>query len=108
MMPALNAAWRFIRKWWWVLVLGACIVGYVLLRIFGPRGQQTDVAVPPKLLEMARDKIEVVHLEGEVEKAKVRTQAEDSHKQIDAIAEKGKTDPKAARKELADYLAANL
>jgi hypothetical protein len=104
-----QAAWRFIRRWWWALALGAGVVGVALWRVFGPRAPDAQpVTVSPKLIERAREQVERVHLEGEVEKARIRTQAEDTNKQLDVIEAKGKTDPKAAREALAAFLASNL
>ncbi len=101
---------RFVRRWWHLIVLGLGITGWVLWRMFKPRapGVVELEPEPPKFLEMARVEVERVHLEAEVEKVKVRTIAEVELKQIDAIEEKGKDDPAAARAELAAFLAANL
>jgi len=104
-----QSAWRFVRRWWWAFALGAGVVGVALWQIFGPRAPGAPpVTVSPKLIERAREQVERVHLEGEVEKARIRTQAEGVHKQLDAIEEKGKADPKAARKDLAAFLSASL
>jgi len=100
---------RFIRKWWWLVILGLAMAGWIIWKVFGPR--MPGAAPPtqlPKFIDLARAEVERVHLEGEVEKAKVRTEATGQVKQIEAIEEKGKTDPATARKELASFLAANL
>jgi len=89
----------------------AAIVGVVLWRIFAPRRPDApvpEVMKPTKFVDLARDKVERVHLEAEVEKVRIRTQAEEANKQLDVIEEKGKADPKAARKDLADFLASGL
>lgn len=99
---------RFFRRWWWAFVLAATAVGWVLWKMFGPRLPDAPDPEPPKFLEKAREQVERVHLEAEVEKAKVRTTADVKVKEIDAIEEKGKDDPAKAREELAEWLAANL
>lgn len=105
---------RFVRKWWWLLLLGIAIVATVLFKVLtGRKGSnvpitEIDIDPPKTLVDKARDKVEKVHLEGEIEKAKVRTVAEEKIKQIEAIEEKGKTEPKKAREDLAAFLAANL
>lgn len=100
---------RFVRKWWWLILLAGGVVLYVAWKVFGPREPaNAPLKPPPKFIEMARAEVEKVHLEGEVEKAKIRTRADVQREQIAAIEEKGKKDPAAARKELADFLAANL
>ena len=106
----MTKAKRFVRKWWYLILLGLGATAWVLWQVFKPRAPGAAVLEPepPKFLEMARVEVERVHLEGEVEKAKVRTVAKIQSKQIDEIEEKGKDDPAAARAELAAFLAANL
>lgn len=100
---------RFIRRYWWVIILGAGIVFSIVWKIFGPRGTPVDDSVSaPTFVEKARDKIERVHLEGEVEKAKIRATADAEKKVIEAIEKKGETDPKGAREDIAAWIAANL
>jgi hypothetical protein len=99
---------RIVRKWWWVIILALGTVGWILWKVFGPRDSGAALPAPPKFLDMARAEVERVHLEGEVEKAKVRTEATGQMKQIEAIEEKGKKDPAAARRDLADFLSQNL
>lgn len=100
---------RWLRKWWWLLVIGAGVALAVLWHVFGPRraGPPPPMQMP-KLLDLARDKVEKIHLEGEVEKAKIRAVADEQRKQIAAIEDKGKADPAAARAELAAWLGKNL
>jgi hypothetical protein len=105
----MKAAKRFLRKWWYLILLGAGAVLWFAWKLFGPRAPDAPEPVePPKFLEMARTEVERVHLEAEVEKVKVRTVADIQRKEIEAIEEKGKDDPAAAREELAAFLAANL
>lgn len=102
---------RFVRKWWWLILAVGGVALWVLWKIFQPRRPDAPAPAltkPPKLIEMARAEVERVHLEGEVEKAKVRAEAKAQVQQIEAIEEKGKTDPAAARKDLAAFLATNL
>lgn len=109
----MKAVQRFIRKWWWLILLGLAVLFTVLWKVLsGGRGGSApigDLVVPKQtFVEKARDQVEKVHLEAEVEKAKVRTVAKEQMKQIEAIEEKGKTEPKKAREDLAAFLAANL
>ena len=110
----MKAALRFVRKWWWVVLAGLAalltIVGKVLSRPkSAPEPGPIETSQPKKtLVEKARDQVEKVHLEGEVEKAKIQTVAKSQMNEIKAIEEVGKTDPKKAREQLADFLASNL
>jgi hypothetical protein len=101
---------RFIRKWWWVLLLGLGVVLTILWKLLGPRGEPPpdDSVIPPTFVDRARDQVERVHLEGDVEKARVRATSDVQRKAIDSIEEKGKDDPKGARKDIAAFLSANL
>jgi hypothetical protein len=101
---------RFIRRWWWVFLLVAGFILSIVWKLLGPRkGPEPEgTAKPPTFVDRARDEVERVHLEAEVEKAKVRAQADAQKEVIAKIEEKGKTDPKGARKDIADWLAGNL
>jgi len=102
---------RFIRRWWWAFALGVGFAITILWKLLGPKGgpEPTEGPLkPPTFTERARDKIERVHLEGEIEKAKVRATADAQKKVIESIEKKGETDPKGARRDIAAFLAANL
>lgn len=84
-------------------------ISFKLLKGGGGSAPIGDLTIPSKtFVERARSEVEKVHLEGEVEKAKVRTVAEVQIKEIETIEKKGKEDPAQARKDLAAFLAANL
>lgn len=101
--------WRFIRKWWWLFLVGIGLIFVVAWRLLKPTNMQEDeMPEVPQFLEMAREKVEKVHLEGEVQKAKVRATAEAQVEEIKRIEEKGKEDPVQARKDLANLLARTL
>jgi hypothetical protein len=102
---------RFIRKFWWVLVVGAAIIFAVLWKLLGPKAPDPELESalkPPTFLDRARDNVDRVHLEGEVEKARVRAEADSDKRIIDAIEEMGKENPKVARRDIAIWLNANL
>lgn len=100
---------RFVRRYWWILILAAGFVFSILWKILGPKDAPLDDEVKvPTFVERARDKIERVHLEGDVDKAKIRAVADEDQKVIAAIEKKGETDPKGAREDIAKWLASNL
>lgn len=104
---------RFCRKYGWMILLGVGVVLAVLWNILRGRGGQAridDVIVSPKptFVEKARKEVEKVHLEAEVEKAKVQAISQTQVNKIEEIEEKAKEDPKQARKELAAFLAKSL
>ena len=102
---------RFIRRWWWAFLLAAGFIASILWKLLGPKDGSDPadgLPKPPTFLDRARDEVERVHLEAEVEKAKVRAQADAQKEVIAKIEEKGKTDPAGARKDIADWLAGNL
>lgn len=94
-----------------MIVAVAGVAGFILWRAFGPRGQSFasgSLVKPPTFVDRARDEVERVHLEAEVEKATVRAEAAGKLDDLKVIEAKANTDPKQARKELAEFLAANL
>lgn len=86
------------------------MLGGIAVAILMPRNSDggTDVEVPPKLIDKARSQVERIHLEGEVEKARVRATADAHRSELDRIEEQGKEDPVAAREALSTWLNANL
>lgn len=104
----MKAAGRFIRKWWWTFLIGALVVGFFAWRILRPTSNPTLAPPPPKLLDKAREEVERIHLEGEIEKVRVRATADAQRAELDRIEEQGEEDPKAAREALSDFLNANL
>lgn len=103
---------RFFRRWWWAFLLGAAIVLSVLWKLMGLRSSVENVdegpLKPPSFSDRARNEVEKVRLEGEIEKARVKVRADEQKKVIDNIEEKGKVNPAKAREEIAEWLASNL
>jgi hypothetical protein len=103
----MKMVWRFIRKWWWVFLVAAVTVVFTTWRVLRPTSNPT-APVPPPNLDKAREEVERIHLEAEVEKARVRAQADAQRAELDRIEEQGEKDPAAAREALAEWLNANL
>jgi hypothetical protein len=100
---------RFVRKWWWVLLIGLGALLVVLWKLLANRPDDPDEPLEvPKLLDKARAEVERVHLEAEIEKARVRTTAEARHEELDLIEAAGNDDPARARADLAEWLTRNL
>ena len=104
----MSKVWRFIRRWWWTFIVGAAIVAFVVWRIVRNPPEEGEEDVPPQFLEAAKDQIERVQLEGEVEKARVRATADAQRAEIDRIEEMGQEDPREARRQMASWLSQNL
>jgi hypothetical protein len=104
----MNEAWRFVRKWWWTFLVGAAILAFVLWRIVRNPPEPGEAEVPPQFLEAAKNQVERVRLEGEVEKARVTATADAHRVEIDRIEELGEEDPREARRQMADWLSRNL
>ncbi len=110
----MQAAWRFIRQWWWAFVAVASGIFLLAWRLMARGGGNDPFSTlpgePPRptFSERAEEKVERVRLEGEVEKAKVNTTAEASRAELERIEEVGKTDPRAARRQLSDFLTRSL
>ena len=103
-----DKAWRFIRKWWWTVLLGAGIVAFTLWRIVRNPPKKGEVAEPPLFLEAAKDQVARVQLEAEVEKARVTATADAHRAEIDRIEELGQDEPRVARRQMAEWLTRNL
>lgn len=105
----MRAAWRWIRKFWWlVLAILGSAVG-VLWYAFGGRSSGgSDPKPTPSFAKKAKEKAEKVRLEGEVEKAKVKAKADTERAEIERIEELGETDPKEARRQISDLLRRTL
>ena len=58
--------------------------------------------------EQAAERIERIILEGEIEKARVRTRAQIENDELDEIAQIGENDPKEGRRRLASWLSQHL
>jgi hypothetical protein len=108
-------AWRFLKKWWWTFVLGAAtvlsVVGGALFLSARKKEEEhnrIDSIKKPSFKERAATQIERVHLEGEVERARIETRYKERKSEIDEIEEIGKEDPAEARKRLAEWLTNNL
>lgn len=108
----MKQAWRFVRQWWWLIV---AVVATVIAVVWGfmskpgrGNGGGPPAPLPPTFADRAKEEVERVRLEGEVEKARVTATADAQRAEIDRIEEVGKTDPKAARAQMASWLGRNL
>lgn len=102
----MTKVWRFIRRWWWVFVAVAAGLFLVAWRLMAKPGG-SDQPVPPQvptLAERARQEVERVRLEGEVEKARAKAAADAQRAEIARIEELGESQPAEARRQLADWL----
>lgn len=84
------------------------MIGGIVLAILLPKGNNEPNDAPPKFLDKARVEVERIHLEGEVEKARVRATADAQRAELDRIEEQGREDPVAAREALSAFLNNNL
>jgi len=100
--------WRFLRQWWWLFLLGALIVAGVLWAILANRGPNGEPPPPLPFLDVAKNEVEKVRLEGEVEKARIAATADAQRSELDRIEAVGENNPVEARRQVADWLAANL
>jgi hypothetical protein len=103
-----SKAWRFLRKWGWIVLLGAGIVAFTLWRIVRNPPKKGEVDVPPLFLETAKDQVARVQLEAEVEKARVTATADVHRAEIDRIEKLGQDEPRVARRQMAEWLTLNL
>jgi hypothetical protein len=103
--------WRFIKRWWWTFLVGAAAIAGVLVLILIPRDQRPRAGgeTPKRTFkDKAKEEVERVRLEGEVEKARITATADVHREEIDRIEEIGQTDPAEGRRQLAAWLASNL
>jgi len=106
----MTQVWRTVRKWWWVLVAVAAGIFLIAWRLMAKPGGP-DQPVPPQvptLADRARQEVERVRLEGEVEKARAKAAADAQRSEIDRIEELGQSKPVEARRQLAEWLQRNL
>ncbi len=103
-------AWRFVRTYWWVFVAAASGILLFAWRLMASRGPGVLVPVDPPVTftDRAREQVERVRLEGEVEKAKVNVTADVAKAELERIEEVGKIDPRAARRQLSSFLNGRL
>lgn len=101
---------RFVRRWWWAIlaVTGAVFLVFWRLLAKKPELPVTLLTPHPTFVERAQDKVERIRLEGELEKARAASVAQARYAEIERIEDVGKTDPKEARKQLAQWLTRNL
>ena len=108
----MTAVWRFIRKWWWTFLLGAAAVAGFFFYLLFPKPQDTESApgkLPRQTLkDRAKEEVERVQLEGEIERARAVSRADTRREELDAIETTGKTDPAEGRRQLAAWMAQNL
>lgn len=102
------AVWRWLRKWWWVLVAAAGALGAVLFTIFASNDDPAPPRPKSNLRERAQKEVERIRLEGEVEKARVRATADAHRAELERIEDLGDEDPVEARRQLSDWLNRNL
>lgn len=109
----MKAVWRFIRRWWWTILIGVAIVGGVVLWVLtagrsNSRKKEPTPGEPPirTFKDIAVEQVERVRLEGEVEKARAMATADAQRAEIDRIEEMGQTDPAEARRQMAAVLGA--
>ena len=108
----MKKVWRFVRRWWWAFVAGAAVVLALAWKLVSPgRGADVDDGEDeqrPTFAERARNEVERVVLEGEVEKARIKATAEVQNEELDRIEEKAQEDPAEARRQIAAWLTRNL
>lgn len=100
--------WRFIREWWWIFVAGAAAIGGVILALVLNPSPEPEEEKPPSYKDKAQNEVEKVRLEGEIEKARVTATADAQRAELDEIEAVGENDPAEGRRQMADWLAANL
>lgn len=96
--------------------MGAAAVGGLFLAILTPScrrripnpGAGANVYPQHTFREKAEREVEVIKLEGDVEKARVSVRAETQREQIDEIEAVGKDDPAEGRRQMARFLRNNL
>jgi hypothetical protein len=98
----MEKVWRALRQAWWLVVgLVAAVMGVGALLVFRASG-------PKPLRERAREEVERVRLEGELEKARQKVLAQVQRAELRHIEQQAKEDPKGARRNLAAWLQRNL
>ena len=112
-MIVLKKIWRFIKRWWWTVLIGAAAVGGALLWMLKPKVRRRNIdpaGLPPQrtFKEKAREEVERVRLEGEIEKVRVKATADVHREKLDEIEIIGRNDPAEGRRELANWLSSNL
>jgi hypothetical protein len=107
--------WRFIRRWWWAFLAAIAAILGVIASIFFRSTRYSDVAHDPSeekprqsFKERAEKEVELVKLEGEIEKARVEAIADVMNQELDNIETLGKENPVEARRQLALWLQTHL
>lgn len=95
-------AW--LKKYWWLLLLGLVTAGVTLWLIFRPRKNNTVPAAT--FSTKAREKIVEAQTEAKIEKLKIKAKADEKRRELEVI-EKVE-DGVERRKMLADFLDENL
>lgn len=112
----MDKVWRFLRQAWWLVVgLLAAVMGVGALLVFRRSEGRSEATTlrpgqntPKPLRERAREEVERVRLEGELEKAQKRVTAQAQQAELHRIEQEAKEDPAAARRNLAAWLRENL
>lgn len=104
--------WRWLKRWWWTILVGVGTVAGFLFWLLMPKPKRDSTpggSPPPRTFkERAKEEVERVRLEGEVEKARVTAKADVQNQQLDDIEVIGREDPVEARRQLASWLTSNL
>jgi hypothetical protein len=108
----LEKAKRFLRKFWWALVLGAGLLFSVLWWLFDRRATGSSGSVTslpkPTFSERAKTELDRVRFEGELEKAKVKAEADAHIAELETIEKLAEDNPSEGRRQLSNWLRDNL
>lgn len=112
----MEKVWRVLRQAWWLVVgVVAAALGVVALVVFrrpeehaGADMQYPEQRTDKPLRERAREEVERVRLEGEMEKAEKAAVMQVQRAQLRQIKQTAQKNPVAARQQLADWLRKNL
>lgn len=101
--------WRWLKQWWWTILLGVATVLGALSWLLMPRSRnEPEKELPKPFREKAKKEIDRVRLEGEMEKVKVRKVADSHKRQLAGIEKVGEEDPARARQLLAAWMNRNF
>lgn len=95
----MKRVWIFLKKWWWVFILGIAVVLFFALRI---NTQDDDGEELDNFVNKVRKNIDKVNDEADIEKAKIKAKADADREELERI--KAMDDEKERRKRLAELL----
>lgn len=110
-MKTLRAIWRWIRKWWWIVLGAVAAVGGVLFAVLvASDSDAPDEETEPKptMRKRAEAQVERIRLEGEIEKARITATADSERRDLDRIEQLAEENPAEARRQLSTWLNGNL